>query len=105
MRFFQDDFAGRVATKVMQTALAVRDLVLKVTEVLLYVGVYFTAALVMFAASDIRLTLPMLAWLIGYLLVLQVLRAEAVDGSRWSRPITARWSPAGWSTATPTFRR
>ncbi len=71
MQFFQDDFAGRVATKVMQTALAVRDLVMKITEVLLYVGVYFTAAVVMFALSDIRLTAPMIAWLIGYLAVLR----------------------------------
>ncbi len=71
MQFFQDDFAGRVATKVMQTALAVRDLVLKITEVLLYVGVYFTAAVVMFAFSDIRLSAPMIAWLIGYLCVLR----------------------------------
>ena len=71
MQFFQDDFAGRVATKVMQTALAVRDLVMKITEVLLYVGVYFTAAVVLFAASDIRLTAPMIAWLIGYLIVLR----------------------------------
>ena len=37
--FFQDDFAGRVATKMMQTALGVRDAVLKITELLIYVGV------------------------------------------------------------------
>ncbi|MGI9465055.1 MAG: ABC transporter transmembrane domain-containing protein, partial [Aestuariivirgaceae bacterium] len=71
MQFFQDDFAGRVATKVMQTALGVRDLVMKITEVLLYVGVYFTAAVVMFAASDIRLTAPMIVWLICYLVALR----------------------------------
>jgi ATP-binding cassette subfamily B multidrug efflux pump len=71
MQFFQDDFAGRVATKVMQTALAVRDLVRKVSEVLLYVTVYFTTAVAMFAASDVRLTAPMIAWLIGYLAVLR----------------------------------
>jgi ATP-binding cassette subfamily B multidrug efflux pump len=38
LEFFQDDFAGRVATKMMQTALRVREVVLKLTEVLLYVG-------------------------------------------------------------------
>jgi len=70
MTFFQDDFAGRVATKVMQTAVGVRDTVLKVTEVLLYVSVYFTSALVLFASSDIRLTLPLIAWLSLYLLAL-----------------------------------
>ncbi|MDH3743367.1 MAG: ABC transporter ATP-binding protein/permease, partial [Hyphomicrobiales bacterium] len=71
MQFFQDDFAGRVATKVMQTALGVRDLVMKITEVLLYVSIYFTAAVVMFAFSDVRLTAPMIAWLIAYLAVLR----------------------------------
>ncbi len=70
MEFFQNDFAGRVATKVMQTAVGVRDAVLKVTEVFLYVSVYFTAAVVLFASSDIRLTAPMLLWLVGYLAAL-----------------------------------
>ncbi|MEM7427224.1 MAG: ABC transporter ATP-binding protein [Pseudomonadota bacterium] len=71
MEFFQNDLAGRVATKMMQTALGVRDVVLKVTEVLLYVCVYFTAAVVLFASSDLRLTAPMIAWLIGYLVTLR----------------------------------
>ena len=46
VRFFQDDFAGRVATKMMQTSLGVRDTVMKFTEVLLYVVIYFTGAVV-----------------------------------------------------------
>jgi ATP-binding cassette, subfamily B, multidrug efflux pump len=71
MAFFQDDFAGRVATKMMQTALAVRDVVLRFTEVFLYVSVYFTAAMVLFALSDLRLMTPMLLWLAGYLLALR----------------------------------
>ena len=70
MEFFQNDYAGRVATKVMQTAVGVRDAVLKVTEVFVYVSVYFTAAVVLFASSDLRLTAPMLVWLAGYLLAL-----------------------------------
>ena len=71
MEFFQDDFAGRVATKMMQTALGVREVVMKVSEVLLYVCVYFLGALVLFASSDLRMTLPMVAWLLGYLLTLR----------------------------------
>lgn len=70
MTFFQDDFAGRIATKMMQTSLAVRDTTMRFTEVFLYVAVYFTAAIVMFAASDLRLTAPMLVWLAGYVLTL-----------------------------------
>ncbi len=65
--FFQDDFAGRVATKVMQTALAVRQTVMILSEVLLYVVVYFTGALIAFAATDLRLSAPMLLWLAGYI--------------------------------------
>jgi ATP-binding cassette subfamily B multidrug efflux pump len=71
MEFFQNDFAGRVATKVMQTAMAVRDTVLKMTEILLYFGVYFTSALVMFASSDLRLAIPLALWFIGYLLTMR----------------------------------
>ncbi len=67
MDFFQNDFAGRVATKVMQTALGVRDVVMKITEVLLYVGVYFTGAVVLFAISDLRLTAPLIIWFAGYM--------------------------------------
>ena len=80
--FYQDDFAGRVATKVMQTALGIRDTVMRATEVLLYVSVYFTAAVFMFAASDLRLTAPMVAWLAGYLLALRYFVPRLRDISR-----------------------
>ncbi|MEQ8825640.1 MAG: ABC transporter ATP-binding protein [Filomicrobium sp.] len=69
--FFQDDFAGRIATKVMQTSLSVREFVLTLAEVLLYVSVYFTGALIAFAATDWRLAIPMLLWLSGYLLAMR----------------------------------
>jgi ATP-binding cassette, subfamily B, multidrug efflux pump len=64
--FFSNDFAGRVATKVMQTALGIRDAVMKLTEVIVYVAVYFIGALVLVATSDLWLMLPMMFWLIGY---------------------------------------
>lgn len=67
MSFFQYEFSGRVATKLMQTALAVRESVIKVLDVLNYVGVYFIGALVIAASADLRLMLPMLAWFAGYL--------------------------------------
>ncbi|MFL5259079.1 MAG: ABC transporter ATP-binding protein [Hyphomicrobiales bacterium] len=67
MEFFHNDFAGRIATKVMQTAMGVRDTVLKMAEILLYFGVYFLSALVMFASSDLRLGVPLVLWLAGYL--------------------------------------
>lgn len=69
--FFEDDFAGRIATKMMQTAIAVRETVMKVADVLVFVSVYLIGALVVFAANDWRLMLPMLAWFAGYLLLMQ----------------------------------
>ncbi|HKQ96041.1 MAG TPA: ABC transporter ATP-binding protein [Aestuariivirgaceae bacterium] len=70
MDFFQNDFAGRVATKVMQTAMAVRDVVMTGSEVLLYVAIYFIGALVLLATSDLRLTAPLVVWLGGYVLTM-----------------------------------
>jgi ATP-binding cassette subfamily B multidrug efflux pump len=70
LEFFQNDFAGRVATKVMQTALGVRDTIMTATEVLLYVAIYFTGALFLFASSDLRLTAPLLVWLASYVAAL-----------------------------------
>jgi ATP-binding cassette subfamily B multidrug efflux pump len=64
--FFTNDFAGRVATKVMQTALGIRDAVMKFTEVVVYVAVYFLGALLLVATSDTWLMLPLMIWLSGY---------------------------------------
>jgi len=71
MAFYQDEFAGRVATKLMQTALAVRECVIKLIDVLNYVTIYFLGTLLVIGSADWRLTLPMLAWLLGYLLLMR----------------------------------
>jgi len=64
--FYQDDFAGRIATKVMQTALAVRETVMKLLNVMVYILVYLISMLVMVAKADFRLAIPMLVWLVIY---------------------------------------
>ena len=64
--FFQNDFAGRVANKVMQTGPALRESVVQVVDAVWYVAVYWTGALVLFWQADWRLTLPLLAWLVAY---------------------------------------
>ncbi|AUI87507.1 multidrug ABC transporter ATP-binding protein [Vibrio azureus] len=69
LNFYQDDFAGRVATKVMQTSLAVRETVMKTMDVFVYVSVYFTSIIVMLAAADWRLMIPMLVWLLVYIAI------------------------------------
>ncbi len=70
MSFYQDEFAGRIATKLMQTALAVRDCVIKVVDVLNYVGVYFTGMVLIVASADWRLALPLGGWVVSYSLLL-----------------------------------
>ncbi|EGA64924.1 ABC transporter ATP-binding protein/permease [Vibrio brasiliensis] len=66
LNFYQDDFAGRVATKVMQTSLAVRETVMKTMDVFVYVSVYFTSIVVLLAQADWRLMIPMVVWLFCY---------------------------------------
>ncbi|SDU29740.1 ABC transporter ATP-binding protein [Stappia sp. ES.058] len=68
--FYQDDFAGRIATKVMQTSLAVREVVTRILDVLVYVVVYFVSAVVLTGLSDWRLALPLVVWLGAYVAVL-----------------------------------
>ncbi|MEO1306069.1 MAG: ABC transporter ATP-binding protein [Pseudomonadota bacterium] len=65
--FFADEYAGRVGAKVMQTALAIREVVLKILDVFVYVVIYFIATLVIVASADIRLVAPLLIWLLGYI--------------------------------------
>ena len=66
MSFYQDEFAGRIATKLMQTALAVRECVIKLIDVINYVTVYFAGMLFIVASADWRLALPLAFWLVAY---------------------------------------
>ncbi|EDQ31509.1 ABC-type multidrug transport system, ATPase and permease component [Hoeflea phototrophica DFL-43] len=67
LSFFSDEFAGRVATKVMQTSLSIREAVMKILDVFVYVSVYFIAMIGMVASADWRLVLPLLFWLVVYI--------------------------------------
>ncbi|MGO7631881.1 hypothetical protein ACC692_38170, partial [Rhizobium ruizarguesonis] len=62
-----NEFAGRVATKVMQTSLAVRDTVMKILDVFVYVVTYFLTMIIVIAAADWRLMIPILVWLAFYI--------------------------------------
>ncbi len=65
-QFYQNEFAGRIATKVMQTALAVRETIMKLLDVMLYVLVYFSSILVLAVSLDWRLAIPLVIWIIAY---------------------------------------
>jgi ATP-binding cassette subfamily B multidrug efflux pump len=82
--FYQNEFAGRIATKLMQTSLSIREAVLKLLNVLLYVAVYFTGVIVVAAASDIRLVAPLLVWFMIYVGILYVCvpRLEAISSKQ-----------------------
>jgi ATP-binding cassette subfamily B multidrug efflux pump len=70
MSFYGDEFAGRIATKVMQTALAVRDTWLIVTELLVFVVIYFATMLAVLGRFDMRLLIPFVAWVTCYIVAL-----------------------------------
>ena len=64
--YFQDEFAGRIAQRLMQTALAVREVAMKIMDVAVYVTVYFLGAVVLAASQDWRLGLPFALWGLGF---------------------------------------
>ena len=100
--FFQNDFAGRVANKVMQAAPALRDSVVQLIDAIWYAAVQWVGAAVIFAAADWRLLMPLVVWLVAYMGALLLLRAAhqgALDGGRRG-PLDA--GRAHRSTATPT---
>ncbi len=66
MAFYSDEFAGRITTKVMQTALAVREMIFTSTDVLIGIGVYFITIVVLAAGFDARLIWPFMGWLALY---------------------------------------
>ena len=71
MNFYQDEFAGRVAAKVMQTALAVRDTVMILTDILVFVIIYFVTMTAVVGAFDLRLLAPFLVWVALYVVALR----------------------------------
>ena len=66
LSFFQNDFAGRIAQRVMQTGPSLRDSAMQVIDALWHVVVYAGSALYLFAAADLRLVVPLSLWIVGY---------------------------------------
>ena len=71
MAFYQDEFAGRISTKVMQTALAVRDTVMIVCDILVFVVIYFVTMVLLAGGFDWLLLVPFLGWLVLYVAALR----------------------------------
>lgn len=64
--FFQNDFAGRIAQRIMQTGNSLRDSAVQVVDAIWHVVIYTVSALVLFAEADWRLMIPLLLWVVGY---------------------------------------
>ena len=67
MSFYQDEFAGRVSAKVMQTALAVRDVFFIVADILVFVIIYFVTMVAVVGHFNTMVMLPFLAWVLCYI--------------------------------------
>ncbi len=82
MAFFQNDFAGRITTKVVQTAGALRDSAVQTTDSLWYMVIYIGSAAYLFSAADIRLAIPLVIWLIAFIAVLAIFVPKIKERSR-----------------------
>jgi len=70
MSFYQDEFAGRIAAKVMQTALAAREVVLILCDILVFVVIYFVTMTSVVGSFDSWLLLPFVGWASAYMVAL-----------------------------------
>jgi ATP-binding cassette, subfamily B, multidrug efflux pump len=80
--FFQNDFAGRIATRVMQTGPAIRESVVALLTAVWYILVYGTGALILLARADPWLALPVVLWFAGYSAMLRVFVPRMRDRSK-----------------------
>ena len=80
--FFQNDFAGRIANRVMQTGPAIRETLVALLTGVWYILVYGTTAMFLLASADPVLALPVALWFAGYLLLLRILVPRMRDRSK-----------------------
>ncbi|WP_296255756.1 MULTISPECIES: ABC transporter ATP-binding protein [unclassified Pseudomonas] len=70
VNFFQNDFAGRIAQRIVQTGNALRDSAVQSVDALWHVLIYSISALVLFAEADWRLMIPLISWIVAFVLAL-----------------------------------
>jgi len=80
--FFQNDFAGRIANRVMQTGPALRESVVSSINAVWYILVYGTSAAVLLGRADWRLAIPILCWFATYAAVLRMFLPRMRERSR-----------------------
>ena len=80
--FFQNDFAGRIATRVMQTGPAIRESLVSLLTAVWFIMVYGTASVILLAGANRWLTVPVLAWFAGYIAMLRFFVPRMRDKSK-----------------------
>ncbi|HUA76701.1 MAG TPA: ABC transporter ATP-binding protein, partial [Acetobacteraceae bacterium] len=80
--FFQNDFAGRIANRVIQTGPALRESIVNGTNAVWYILVYGSSAVVLLSAADWRLTIPILCWFAAYATLLRTFVPRMRERSR-----------------------
>ena len=80
--FFQNDFAGRIANRVMQTGPSIRETLTALITAVWYILVYGTSALILLASADRWLALPITIWFGAYLVMLRVFVPRMRDRSK-----------------------
>ncbi|HEX3338221.1 MAG TPA: ABC transporter ATP-binding protein [Pseudolabrys sp.] len=80
--FFQNDFAGRIATRVMQTGPAIRESLVSLLTAVWFILIYGTSSLILLASADRWLALPVLLWFGGYMIMLRIFVPRMRDKSK-----------------------
>ncbi len=80
--FFQNDFAGRIATRVMQTGPAIRESLVSLLTAVWFILIYGTSSLILLANADGWLAVPVLVWFAGYVVVLRFFVPRMRDTSK-----------------------
>ena len=73
MSYFANDFAGRIASNIVQSAPALRESMVQIVDALWFVATFAVTTLVIFAHADLRLAIPLALWIAYYLCVLSAL--------------------------------
>ena len=94
LSFFQNDFAGRVANKLMNTAPSLRESLAQLFDAIWFVVVYTASAIYLFAGADWRLTMPLIAWIAMYIVIIILfvprIKQRAADTAEARSMLTGR---------------
>ena len=88
--FFQDDFAGRIANRVVQTGNALRESAVSGVRAVWYIVIYGLATIILLALADWRLALPTLCWFAAYVVFLRFFVPRMRDLSKASSEVRSR---------------